>query len=55
MPFRYEERAFDARLDSIYQDMVDRVAKYDPANDRAFKTRGRGPTELPRREREAED
>jgi len=37
-PFRYEERAFDARLDSIYQDMVDRVAKYDPANDRAFRT-----------------
>jgi hypothetical protein len=24
-------------------------------HDRAFKTRGRGPTELPRREREAED
>lgn len=37
-PFRYEERAFDARLDSIYQDLVDRVGKYDPANDRTFRT-----------------
>lgn len=37
-PFRFEERAFDARLDSIYQDLVDRVASYDPAQDRAFRT-----------------
>ncbi|MFF5291197.1 LodA/GoxA family CTQ-dependent oxidase [Paractinoplanes globisporus] len=38
-PFRYEERAFDARLDSTYQDLVDRVAQYDPAHDRAFRTK----------------
>jgi hypothetical protein len=37
-PFTYEERAFDARLDSIYQDLVDRVAAYDPAHDRSFRT-----------------
>jgi hypothetical protein len=37
--FRYEERAFDARLDSIYQDLVDRAARYDPTADRQFRTR----------------
>lgn len=38
-PFLYEERAFDARLDSIYQDLVDEVRRYDPAHDRSFRTR----------------
>jgi hypothetical protein len=38
-PFRYEERAFDARMDSIYQDLVDRAGRYDPEADRQFRTR----------------
>jgi hypothetical protein len=37
--FRYEERAFDARLDSIYQQLVDTARAYDPETDPVFRTR----------------
>ncbi|NMO50806.1 hypothetical protein HH310_06320 [Actinoplanes sp. TBRC 11911] len=38
-PFRYEERAFDARMDSIYDALVDTAGRYDPASDSLFRTR----------------
>jgi hypothetical protein len=37
--FPYEERAFDARMDSIYDALVDTAARYDPASDQLFRTR----------------
>jgi hypothetical protein len=38
-PFEYNERAFDARLDNIYQDLVDTARRYDPKQDTTFRTR----------------
>jgi len=37
--FPYTERAFDARLDKIYNNLVDQAATYQPANDPAFSSR----------------
>lgn len=39
LPFRYSELALDARLDSIYGDLVDEVAGYAPDRDAVFRTR----------------
>ncbi len=36
--FRYTEAAFDARLDGIYQQLVDEAADFDPAGDGQFPT-----------------
>jgi hypothetical protein len=37
--FAYDEDAFQTRLDSIYQYLVDQVAAYDPARDDTFRSR----------------
>lgn len=38
-PFRYDERAFEIRLDTIYQDLVDAVDRYHPDQDVTFRSR----------------
>ncbi|WP_277182999.1 LodA/GoxA family CTQ-dependent oxidase [Caballeronia sp. BR00000012568055] len=37
--FRYTEEAFDARLDQIYNELVEANTNYDPATDEVFSTR----------------
>jgi hypothetical protein len=38
-PFKYSEQAFTARMNEIYNDMVNDVDRYDPATDATFRNR----------------